>query len=299
MAVNYSETFPGLGAGVIASQSLDRYYQELAAQNLTELPTPNTERERVERRQFADASNWGAVDRGFYERHTHDVTAAKIIGHYAKGLFNTHPSMANRVSPDYREAFWAGLEISGHDGRPVLPWPTGIRGRGELWQWGPRGTTDTLVAAQPEDGTYVFAVEKFHPVTRAGKLALMGGFIEVEKGEGVMDAHVRESFEESAETINLRRAEGVALTDGVPIANRSMTDNAWKTSHGALFVVGSEAMTAAGTSTDGELEDEVDTRFGWHRLDDRLYERLAKSPQRKVLLDAAIELELISVGEAA
>lgn len=276
---------------VPSTESLARVYGDLMSTDLTQLPSPTNEEGVLRDQQsFRGALSWDDIDFEAYLATVPKHTRGKVLRDFELGRYNTHPEDPSQVDQAYKEAFWpTGDDISLVIRNPYGP--TGYWGRGELWQHRQRLATDTLVVSSTDDGHFSLVLNK------GPKTVLPGGFVNPEDCQGIMDTHVREVLEETAGEVSLTDAEGIALSDGVPVANRRMTDTAWVESHGALFIISGSAALRSGNSMDGDDEYQIDTSYSWRRLDTDFYNQIATSPQRKVIIDAAVELELIEVRE--
>ena len=271
------------------TEAIDAYLVGVHEMNLTELPTPKNDAE-IERVPIPGATSWSALANmeadGFVYDPT-DHTNASILRNYDDGLYNTHPANPDEISDDYKEVFWD--RTSGVAGRLNPFGPTNLTGRFELWHHGARIATDSIAVTETDDGPYLLVVEK------PKGIVLPGGFVNPEDGDTIMGRHVIEVSQESNGTVDISKAEAAPLHEGIPVANKRMTDTSWVESHAALFVLAGSNALKAGDSVDGDGEYEIETKYRWIPLDREAYDQLGKSEHRRAAFDAAIELGYISI----
>lgn len=269
------------------------YRNKAFGENQTRLPAPSVG-ETVARLVVTPengGTSWPDLDLDRYLHLRPDRTSPKVLSDFEHGLYHTHPEDPRDIEAAYMRRFWGHLERDSH-GRPINPYgPTGFGGRGELWHFGPRQSTDSFVAVEHDGRDYFLGIEK------GGRLTLPGGFVNPEDRQWIMDSHVREIFQETERSVDVFGDEGIVLTEGLPVMNKRMTDHSWVESNGAFFRYTGDIVLGTFASTDGDGQHEIDTTYRWVPANRENIREVAKSLQRGVLFEIAEQEGLITVNE--
>lgn len=179
---------------------------------------------------------------------------------------------------DQQERFLlAGLQLD-NMGRPMHPYAIDLLtnkklgalcNRGYYRQWGPNQTADMVVITQ--DTNKVLLQQR----SDSGAWALPGGFVNA--GERTDVAAARETFEETAVNLNIRRFKQV--TNKMPVADPRLTLHAWPET------------TCYGTTVPRELpckKSNESLAVSWVPVDEALQGKLAA--MHVPLLSAALKI---------